>query len=783
MIINRVKLKNWKSFEDKELIFTGGINLVEGANYAGKTSLIQALYFGLFNETLYKELTPMDLKHEGKKDAIIEIDLTRGTDKYRIRRNISGDSRASLSSYLIKLNNTGEEIEEIEACSRKNEKLKKIDDLLPNISRDYLKNINFIQEGSIYQFMNDPKYKIEEDLNSILQLDNLSVINGYCNDLSKEFNANTKTLEQQQKKFLSYQEQKKEELKKLEKEQEELSKILHDLKEKIEQSKEKQKIISELENLENMASELKNNIKNLDDKNAEKSKDLDELQSELDDLSKLEENYDELKKKVNLLEKNKKLLIEFEKNKKLVEGQLIDIEVKTGAVQDNKSELKNFKKKTTEIKEQTKELENYKKECANLTLEIKKYNELKNQNDALQDEIDTNNKIIKDFEKGICPISNETCPIADKLINERQEQIKKLIERKQVINTDFSRLKNPEVKYQNLEKKIKEFESLRHESKNITERTNELEKKIRQAKNLLPEKERIKKQKLEVEQKIKLLNETNDKLEIKHQEFIRNQERLKDKSSLINKITIRKKEHEDIKTKQDKGQVELDDKNKEIELFKKKNGIEDSNEIIKEKKKMNSWKTELEKKKEEDIKNKVKIDEINKNMKQYLEPHDSVEELEKKIREVVHEKYKIDFFQDCIHLTLKELKERKLREIKESCNRIWSSFKKSSKMDSIGWDDNFIPYVSVEGNKRTIYQLSASERALIYFSIRTALLSKLGPYPFLVVDNLLGTFMKENQELMLSLVNDVISKTDIKQIIFTGFDIAPDFKCDNKIKI
>jgi len=69
LIINRLKLENWKTFDDIEFNFTSGVNIVEGSNYSGKTSFIQALYFALFNETLYKQLTAKELKKEGLRNA------------------------------------------------------------------------------------------------------------------------------------------------------------------------------------------------------------------------------------------------------------------------------------------------------------------------------------------------------------------------------------------------------------------------------------------------------------------------------------------------------------------------------------------------------------------------------------------------------------------------------------------------------------------------------------------------------------------------------------------
>ncbi|MGV9206077.1 MAG: AAA family ATPase, partial [Promethearchaeia archaeon] len=181
MLINCIKLENWKSIDKIEKKFTEGVNLIEGNNYSGKTSIIQGLFFGLFNDTMYKkQLKPDHLKQEGKKEGMVEIDFTLDGSDYRIRRFITGTTRISVNSHLYELDDKGEEVNELESVSRKSEYLQKLQDHIFKASREYLKNINFIQEGSIYNFMVDPAFTINKDLNQILRLDDLTEISEFC---------------------------------------------------------------------------------------------------------------------------------------------------------------------------------------------------------------------------------------------------------------------------------------------------------------------------------------------------------------------------------------------------------------------------------------------------------------------------------------------------------------------------------------------------------------------------------------------------------------------------
>src|ERR1700690_1481532 len=46
MLIERIALRDFRSYEEAELAFGAGLTIVYGANGAGKTNLLEALYFG-----------------------------------------------------------------------------------------------------------------------------------------------------------------------------------------------------------------------------------------------------------------------------------------------------------------------------------------------------------------------------------------------------------------------------------------------------------------------------------------------------------------------------------------------------------------------------------------------------------------------------------------------------------------------------------------------------------------------------------------------------------------
>jgi len=47
-MIKRVRLKNWRSHYDTDLRFDEGTNVIIGINGAGKSSVLEAIFFALF---------------------------------------------------------------------------------------------------------------------------------------------------------------------------------------------------------------------------------------------------------------------------------------------------------------------------------------------------------------------------------------------------------------------------------------------------------------------------------------------------------------------------------------------------------------------------------------------------------------------------------------------------------------------------------------------------------------------------------------------------------------
>lgn len=93
MRINRVYLENYRIHESLEIEFSKGINLLLGENGKGKSSILEAIGYALFDSGLRTNNQKEAIKY-GKKSAKIEVDFT-GIDNedYKVVRRIPGGTQ------------------------------------------------------------------------------------------------------------------------------------------------------------------------------------------------------------------------------------------------------------------------------------------------------------------------------------------------------------------------------------------------------------------------------------------------------------------------------------------------------------------------------------------------------------------------------------------------------------------------------------------------------------------------------------------------------------------
>lgn len=156
-MIGSVRVSNWKRHLSFEHSFVPGINFVLGANGRGKTSLLEAVRFGLFGVEHTKEAR--EAIHFDATSASIQVELL-GDEPVIVGRNI--DTRGRMTETLnVASASTTQEL------------------LLSRFGADpaFLRSLVFLSEGDIYA-PGAGNVGLEQQLESLLSMRGLSELSG-----------------------------------------------------------------------------------------------------------------------------------------------------------------------------------------------------------------------------------------------------------------------------------------------------------------------------------------------------------------------------------------------------------------------------------------------------------------------------------------------------------------------------------------------------------------------------------------------------------------------------
>jgi len=168
-MITKVRMKNWKSHLDTDLNFTKGVNCLVGVMGSGKTSVMQAISFGLFGnfpslQTRKVSLSDMIMnKPQKMTQAEVGIEFVVGDDVYFVKRKIG--EKGTLDAEIRK-NDTLLEVN----SKRVTEEVEKA------LEMDYAlfsKAVYSEQDGLDY-FLRIPKGKRMEHIDNLLHVNKFS---------------------------------------------------------------------------------------------------------------------------------------------------------------------------------------------------------------------------------------------------------------------------------------------------------------------------------------------------------------------------------------------------------------------------------------------------------------------------------------------------------------------------------------------------------------------------------------------------------------------------------
>ena len=444
MRINRVHLENYRIHESLDIEFSKGINLLLGDNGKGKSSILEAIGYALFDSDLRTNNQREAIKY-GKKSAKIEIEFVGIDDEeYRVVRKIPGTTQLFKGDEMIE---------------GKNEKIRELCGIKGDMKGIY-DNVIVAKQNEFISAFKEKATEREKIFNKVFNTDIYAKIyEGYSREVASKYE---RDLDMATNSFQN------------------ISEMMIDskeLEEKIEFQCENLKVQKEYEEvLETRYSELKDNLRDmraleinieklsgekrvaeqsianreseekeitaLIDESIQALKVAQENQKSFEEYQDLATQLEKIKKEKRELEAERDRYYNFERKKSSVENELSQL---IGEIEVQKNIGENHKKNLSEKSENLKEL-NLEKERKEreISLYRDKIDKIK---PILEYSLDIEDKL----EKALQTLEGQRLKI-----QERESEIKKYsAEVESLEREDF---KSKLLKLEGLEKEVKELE-------------------------------------------------------------------------------------------------------------------------------------------------------------------------------------------------------------------------------------------------------------------------------------------------------------------------------------
>lgn len=444
MRINRVHLENYRIHESLDIEFSKGINLLLGDNGKGKSSILEAIGYALFDSDLRTNNQREAIKY-GKKSAKIEIEFVGIDDEeYRVVRKIPGTTQLFKGDEMIE---------------GKNEKIRELCGIKGDMKGIY-DNVIVAKQNEFISAFKEKATEREKIFNKVFNTDIYAKIyEGYSREVASKYE---RELDMATNSFQN------------------ISEMMIDskeLEEKIEFQHENLKVQKEYEGvLETKYSELKDNLRDmraleinieklsgekrvaeqsianreseekeitaLIDESIQALKVAQENQKSFEEYQDLAIQLEKIKKEKRELEVERDRYYNFERKKSSVENELSQL---IGEIEVQKNIGENHKKNLSEKSENLKEL-NLEKERKEREISL-----YRNKIDKIKPILEYSLDIEEKLEKALQTLEGQRLKI-----QERESEIKKYsAEVESLEREDF---KSKLLKLEGLEKVVKELE-------------------------------------------------------------------------------------------------------------------------------------------------------------------------------------------------------------------------------------------------------------------------------------------------------------------------------------
>ena len=408
----KIKWKNFLSTGDQwtEINFQkSNTTLIIGSNGAGKSTVLDALTFVLFNKPFRKITKSQLVNTVNEKDCRIEIQFSVGTREYRVVRGI----KPSIFEIWV-----GDNM--LNQSAAANDQQKYLESNILKLNYKSFTQIVVLGSSSFIPFMQLSAPNRREVIEDLLDIRIFSAMNSVVKDKLRHLRDDIKILELRKENLTDKVSMQKKFIEEIE------SRGKKDIKEKVEK---KDKFGSEIITLTTQNESLNDSVSGLNEKQ-------EKVTGASKTLLKLNNLKGKMSNKVSTLTKEHKFFTDnvtcptctqnIEESFRL--NRIAEVETKAKELQDGYKELQ-FKIKS----EQERELQ---------------FNTLSKEITKLNNDISQNNTKISGFQRQISDLESEIQTLTDQLANRNTEH-EKLTELREQLNTTFDELveKKEELSY------------------------------------------------------------------------------------------------------------------------------------------------------------------------------------------------------------------------------------------------------------------------------------------------------------------------------------------------
>ncbi len=90
MVVEEIKLLNFRNFKEERVIFKKGLNVIYGENGQGKTNILEAIFYGLCSHS-FRRAQGRDLVREGSGIGVVVLEIEGSTGGARVARQVGKD--------------------------------------------------------------------------------------------------------------------------------------------------------------------------------------------------------------------------------------------------------------------------------------------------------------------------------------------------------------------------------------------------------------------------------------------------------------------------------------------------------------------------------------------------------------------------------------------------------------------------------------------------------------------------------------------------------------------